>query len=366
MRKKIVHIITGLGNGGAEGMLYKLVTNMDSTLYEIVVISLLDRGINGEKLEKSGIKVVTLNMNKVRGILSSINRTKEICKSVDVIQSWMYHADLFAFIVGKIILRKKILWGIRHGALEKGKDKQSTILIAKICARLSRYVDYVTCCSNISKSYHESIGYKNIRIIPNGFNLLDFDLCVDERVKFKNEIGIDSDTKVLISIGRWNKAKNYPNLIKAISMLKENREDFVCLLVGNGLIDNEELDRLIFENSIDKYIKILGRREDIPNILNISDIFILHSDIEGFSNALGEAMLSGTFCIATDVGENKHILDECGMIVERNNPFKLYESINTALNLDKEEIQYYTKKSKERIEKEFSIESIVKEFCKLY
>lgn len=370
MKKKIVHIITGLGNGGAENMLYKLVTNMDTELYDITVVSLLDKGVTGLKLEDKNINVVTLNINKFSGFIKSFTKAKRICKSVDVVQSWMYHADLFAFIIAKVLLKKKLIWGIRHGALEKGKDKKSTIIIAKICAFLSRYVDEIVCCSKVSKEYHESIGYKDIKIIPNGFDLKDFEGIEKNKTELKKSLGIESDKKILVSIGRWNRAKNYPNLIKSIRLLREKRADFICLLVGNGLLENEELLNLISENNVGEYINILGRRSDVPQILAMSDIFILHSDIEGFSNVLGEAMLSKTFCIATDVGDNRYILSDAGTIIEKNNPEKLSIAINNALSLyegtDKNLLEVYKEKGEKRIREKFSIKNIVKEFCSLY
>lgn len=366
MKKKIVHIITGLGNGGAESMLYKLVTNMDYNLYDITVVSLLDKGVTGLKLENKNINVECLNMNRFDGFIKSIIKSKKICKSADVIQSWMYHADLFAFIIAKIILGKKLIWGIRHGALEAGKDKKMTIIIAKINALISRYVDEIICCSKISKDYHEGIGYKNIKIIPNGFNITDFDSNIGSSITLKKELDIQSKKKVLISIGRWNKAKNYPNLLKSISLLKEERDDFICLLVGNGLVNNKDLLNLISNYNIEKYTKILGQRSDIPKLLSMSDIFILHSDIEGFSNVLGEAMLSKTFCIATDVGDNRYILGDYGMIIERNNSLKLKKAIKCTLDLDESTLNMCREKGKMRIENKFSIEHIAKEFCALY
>ncbi|WP_133013998.1 glycosyltransferase [Clostridium cuniculi] len=364
--KKVVHIITGLGNGGAENMLYKLVTNMDSNLYDITVISLRDKGIIGKRLEEKNIEVIALNINNLKYAIKSIKKAKQICKSAEVIQSWMYHADLFGFVIAKIFLKKKIIWGIRHGVLEKGKDRRSTIIIARINAILSRYVDEVVCCSNVSKVYHESIGYKNLKVIPNGFDITYFENNLDDGAKLKQSLCINQNKKVLISIGRWNKAKNYPNLIKAIAILSTKREDFICILVGAGLLENEELLNLISYYGIEKYIRIIGPRGDIPKVLSMGDVFVLHSDIEGFSNALGEAMLSKLFCIATDVGDNEYILNDCGVLVERDNPLKLSEAIMYALNLDEKERKYYSERAKLRIEENFSIQRVSEEFCKLY
>lgn len=365
MKKSIVHVITGLGNGGAEMMLYKLLSEMNKNLYDIKVISLLDFGIMGDKIEGLGIEVYALRINTLKGLLTSFYNAKKICKSVDVIQTWMYHADFFGFILAKIILNKKLIWGIRHGALERGKDKFTTITLAKINAYLSSYIDEIICCSNISRIFHEKLGYKKIKVIPNGFNIEQYKKDIPNRENLLSILNINNK-KILLSIGRWNRSKNYPNLLRSLYELNKCRQDFICLLVGNNLADNEELYKLIDSFGIGDIVKVLGRRDDIVQILSISDVFISHSDIEGFSNVLGEAMLCEVFSVATDVGDNSYILGDNGFIVRPNDYIDLKNKIDESLNLDTELKKNYELMSRNRICDEFSIDTVCKLFCELY
>ena len=70
--------------------------------------------------------------------------------------------------------------------------------------------------------------------------------------------------------------------------------------------------------------------------------------------------------ILVDVGDNEYILNDCGLLVERDNPLKLSEAIMYALNLDEKERKYYSERAKLRIEENFSIQRVSEEFCKLY
>src|SRR5690554_4158999 len=96
--KKIVHIISGLGNGGAEIMLFKLLQNSDFNKYNYEVISMTDKGVFGKEIENLGIKVHCLNLRRGIPSLNAIFLTHKIIRGADIVQSWMYHADFLAFI----------------------------------------------------------------------------------------------------------------------------------------------------------------------------------------------------------------------------------------------------------------------------
>src|SRR5690554_6689505 len=134
--KKIVHIITGLGSGGAENMLHKLLKYSDRKEYYHEVISLMDEGVYGEKIERLGIKVHCLNLRK-KNIFNSLIQSRRICKDADIINTWLYHADIFGFVVSKVLLRKKLIWNIRHSNLDKDANKSSTLKIVKLNSFLS-------------------------------------------------------------------------------------------------------------------------------------------------------------------------------------------------------------------------------------
>src|SRR5690625_4423932 len=99
---KVVHIITGLNDGGAEGVLYRLCTN--DKKYTHTVISLLDMGKYGPLLEEHGIKVYCLNMKRGKITLSDLSRLYRKLKKnqPDIVQTWMYHGDLIGGIVSRV------------------------------------------------------------------------------------------------------------------------------------------------------------------------------------------------------------------------------------------------------------------------
>jgi|SRR5690554_1845791 len=129
---KVLHIITGLNDGGAEAVLYRLISK--SSGHTHAVISLMDKGKYGPLLEDIGIKVFYLGMNPGKPSIRQFWELTRLIRAAepDAVQTWMYHADLLGGVAAKVVNVKKIFWGIHHSTLERGKAKRTTIAIAKV------------------------------------------------------------------------------------------------------------------------------------------------------------------------------------------------------------------------------------------
>src|SRR5690554_3474171 len=242
---KVLHVITGLNDGGAEAVLYRLVTK--SSEHSHTVVSLMDMGKYGPLLEDLGVRVVCLGMNPGK---PSIRRFWKLMRLIraevpDAVQTWMYHSDLFGGLAAKMAGVKKIFWGIRHSTLEKGKAKRTTIAIAKVLALLSHFVpERMVCCAKKSLEVHRDIGYSSSKliVIPNGYDVSKF--MVDESAgsQLRASFGVGRETFLLGKVGRYDPFKDHENLLTALYELQLSGVDFRCLLAGRGLTsENSEL-----------------------------------------------------------------------------------------------------------------------------
>ena len=141
-------------------------------------------------------------------------------------------------------------------------------------------------------------------------------------------------------------------------------------MVGTNL-DNSNIDlkSLILKYELDDYIKLLGRRDDIPIVMNGFDSFVLSSSAEAFPNVLAEAMACGTPCISTDVGDTAYIVGESGWIIEAQNPTLLAEAIKCAYfekmeNNEEWQNKQYT--ARKKIVEDLSIEKMVNSYNKVW
>ena len=130
MDKTILHVITGLGDGGAEATLYKLCTFSKNNH---VVVSLLSDGKYGALLKSKNITVYCLRLNKFINVFNSLFVFRKIINkhNPDVVQTWMYHANLFGGVFGSIFGVRNIVWGIHHSQLERKHVRLSVYLVAK-------------------------------------------------------------------------------------------------------------------------------------------------------------------------------------------------------------------------------------------
>lgn len=365
---RIVHIITGLGSGGAENMLYKLIKYSDKSKYYHEVISLMDEGVIGKKIIDEGTKVHSINLS-VKKPINSIIEIKNICKNFDIVNTWLYHADMIGFIVSKILLKKKLIWNIRHSNLEKKANKARTLLIVKINSMLSKYVDYITYNSRKAKHTHSDIGYtnKSFTIIPNGFELNSFKFYSEARNDIRNQLNIEDFEKLIITVGRWDIQKDYYTLFDALFDVAKANINFKLLMVGTNLDSrNNELIKLIEKNGLSDNVILLGRRNDIPELLSAADIYVSSSMGESFSNSIGEAMATELPCIVTDVGDSKLIVDDFGIVVKPQNREELANAIFKVILDNSFSRKTIGKKCRSKIVDNYSIDNIVRDYESLY
>jgi len=361
---KVIHIIPSLVSGGAETMLYKLLKNKSTTNYEVEIVTLTSGDYYTDKIKEMNIPIHELNL-KANNPLKSIVKLIKILKTADIIQSWMYYSDFLSFFIGKLILRKKVIWGVRRSYLNKELMKSTTFYIAKLNSYLSKFVDKVVSCSIVGKDNHVEFGYsaKNMVVIANGFDINE----LDESDFIRLEMNLTANTNILLNVARWELLKDHKTLLKAVNILKIQGIKFNLVLVGKNIDKhNVELNEEIRLNNVEDCVTLLGERKDIPYLMKAADFYISSSISEGFPNVIGEAMASSLYCIATDAGDTKYILGETGSVVESGNPEMLANGIIQATRLEHIEKQRLVSLALSRVKTEFSIGKIVSEYEKLY
>lgn len=371
---KILHIIVGLYNGGAEGALYRLAAADKSTGYQHFVISMMDRGVYADRLEQAGSMVGCLYMPRGKLTLRGLFRLYRYIKIIkpDVVQTWMYHADLVGGIVARFAGIRAITWGIRHSNFDPDKNKKLSLLIIRICARLSSYVPaQIACCSQKAVSMHERIGYRanKITVIPNGYALDKVKPCLESRNRLRGELGLDERQPVIGMVARFDPQKDHRNLIQALACLDRQHIAYTCLLVGANMTpENTELSAWIDEAGVRERVLLLGPRNDVPAIMTALDVHVLSSLGEAFPNVLAEAMACGTPCVTTDVGDAALIVGDTGWVAPARDAEKLAHAIGSALTAQGRADSWQERQlaCRERIVQNFGLPKMVASYHKLW
>lgn len=370
----ITHLITVLGDGGAEAVLYRLCANDKQNRH--VVVSMRGPSKYGPRLEAAGICVHCLDMPAGRLTWSGVSRLFTLLKreKPDLLQTWMYHADLVGSIVGRLAGVKSIFWNVRHSNLDPGNAKRATILVAQLCARLSGLVPRrIICCAEKAKSVHSALGYQENKfvIIANGYDLSIFHPDPRQREAVRTELGLTQDALVLGMVGRFNEQKDHASLLKSLSRLKQKGVDFTCLLVGERMnADNPTLGAWIDEHGVRDHVRLLDQRTDIPAVMNALDIHLLSSSSgEGFPNVLAEAMACGTPCVTTDVGDAAEIVGDVGRVVVPREPEAFAKALLEVIEERQTNPQRWRQRqhaAAERIASRFSLDAMVASYDRVW
>ena len=370
---KVLHIITGLGLGGAEMMLYKLLSSMDQSEFTTEVISLSPNDVMGDRISELGITVHTLDMNGGLPTPKGILKMSRLIKGFqpDVVQTWMYHADLLGGVTAKLVSNSKIVWNIRQGDLEYRNVKLHTYITAKLCAWISPFVpNAILTNSHKARENHVKVGYKDkkFNVIPNGFDTELFVPSEEAKQTLRKDLGLEKETKLIGTVGRFHHQKDFKNFIDSSKLIKDIYPDaHFCMCGANLATDNVELLSWINDAGMKDHIHLLGRRDDVYNVVVAFDVFVSSSSCgEAFGNVIGEAMTCGTPCVVTNVGDSAVIVGETGRVVDRENSVFLAEAVIELLTLSNERFLEEERLVRERIVHNYSLPAIAKRYGDFY
>lgn len=316
---KILHLITGLDDGGAEGVLFRLVTQ--DRQHSHCVVSLTDLGKYGPLLHQQGIPVTALAMPRGRISLRGLIRLWQLLRDAQaaLMQTWMYHADLLGGVVGQLA-GLPVVWGIRNSTLDPARSARTTHWVVRSCARLSHWLPVrIVVCAHAAVAVHAALGYdaSRMRVIPNGYDLSRFQPDRAARERLRAQWGMADTLPVIGMAARFDPQKDHANLIDALQRLAAQGFTFRAILVGRGVTpDNTALSQQIRAAGLAHQVQLLGAQHDIPAVMNALDLHVLSSAYgEAFPNVLAEAMACGTPCVTTDVGDAAYLVGDTGWVV---------------------------------------------------
>ena len=362
---RVVHIITALGSGGAERVLYLVASGRsEGHATRHVVVSLTDEGVYGPKLRAAGVELHCLGMPRGRSTLAAFLALVRVIRRLqpDVVMTWLYHADLMGTLAARLAGARQIIWNIRCSDMDFRHYAPTTRRIVKVLARLSRVPWAIATNSEAGRRAHEALGYRPKRwvYLPNGFDTSLWRPDEALRASVRNELGFSQGDRVIGLIARVDPQKDHANFFAAARLLAAQRPDARFLLVG------KDTRRLALPSEIRTVTVATGARTDVPQLMRALDVLVSASAYgEGFPNVIGEAMASGVPCVATDVGDSAVVIGDTGRIVPPKDPAALAAAIEAMLDLPPEEMRALGVRSHERIRTVFSLGTCLQNYANL-
>jgi glycosyltransferase involved in cell wall biosynthesis len=305
----VLHVISGLGGGGAEAQLVQIASALQQSGIPQHVASLTGRGIYGAALDAAGVDVTFLDLRGTTGLFGGLARLVGLARRLQprAVQGWMYHGDLAATLAHRLARlgpRVPLYWGLRCSDMDLAHYSMQLRAVVRACVLLSGAPDLVVANARRGLEAHVHRGYqpRATLVIPNAVDVDRFAPDAGRRTAMRTRFGFAQGETVFALVARVDPMKDHAGFLDVLSQHPKLRG----LLVGAG---TEALD-------LPTNVVALGRREDVSEILAAADAIVLCSAFgEGFSNALVEGMAAGLPPIATDVGDARTIVGQTGWIV---------------------------------------------------
>jgi glycosyltransferase involved in cell wall biosynthesis len=335
---RVMHIIAGLDQGGAEAVLARLAT-FDVPGVQHQVVSLTDDGYFGDRLRQAGVPVQALGMRRGHFSLRAflVLRRLIAARRPDVVQTWMYHADLVGGLAARWAGVRAVAWNIRNSGVALHISSATAGRVMRLCAWLSRRVPAaIVCCAEEAALRHKEAGYGGpaMVVIPNGCDLARYRPDAAGRQRQRSAWNVPDGVPLLGCVARWDPQKDHANLLQALALLRADGAppDMRCVLVGQGMTAaNLPLVAAIQSLGLEPCVILAGASDDVPAAMNALDVHVLPSAAEAFPNVVVEAMACGTPCVVTDVGDAAFIVGAAGWVSSPENPHALAAAIKTAL-----------------------------------
>lgn len=313
--KNILHAIDTSGPGGAETVFLNLARGLDSTKYRSYAVIKSEGWVAGQ-LRKFGLEPFfadtkgSFSLRYLYQLVRIIRKNK-----IDVIQSHLFGSNVYCSLAG-LICRVPVI-SVFHGAVDI--NPLSKLLHAKfsILNRGSAKVVFVSQSLNDTISKSGMLARHKSVVIYNG---IDTQLFHPQRSQhLKNQFGLGADDIVIGAMGNIRRPKGYDVLLHAAALLvkKSTRYKFMIAGDGSGRL-YEDLLKLRDDLGLKAHVFFLGFQEDVAQVLNNFDIFLLSSTTEGFSIATIEAMACGLPVVVTRSGGPEEIVThgENGLLVD--------------------------------------------------
>lgn len=354
---KILYVITGLGQGGAERVVCDLADKMFEKGHHVKIAYL-----TGEVLMQPSNREVELlsigltnssTLPKAYFALSKIVRDFE----PDIIHTHMVHANILTRLVRLVTPMSKLIC-TAHNSNEGGVVRTFSYRVTDRLANLTTNVSHTAVAA--FEAAH-AVPKNSMLTVYNGVDFTNFVYSSGAKETIVKELNLPFNAKIILAVGRFNAQKNYFNLLNAISIVKKQLNmPFVLLVAGDGELRGE-IEQLIDTLNINDNVILLGRRNDVPILTSACDLFVLSSDYEGLPTVLIEALACQAQVVATDVSGVHEIIDTYGKIVPIRNPIALANAIEDSLQDISKNISGCN-----HVKSKFDLELISNEWLKIY
>jgi len=366
MKIKLLYIIESMKIGGAEMLVAEICRRIDKDKFDVFVCSLSGGTAITEKLEENDIRYYVFDKNP--GVDLSIPfKIKKIIKQekIQIVHTHCQGPLLYTYLA--TILGKKYRFiHTEHINMEQelGYSKKH-LFYNKLF--LNKLDGFISISEHVSKYFHEKYPKISRRMvtIPNGINVDRFS-SQNNTNNLRKELRFDNNTKIIGNISALRDQKDHATLLYAMKKIINNIDNVRLVIAGSGYLD-VKLKQLADDLNLNEYVRFLGYRSDVENLLSGFDVFVLPSLYEGLPLCLLEASASGTPLVASNIPGNDEIVRNCnnGLLFQTGNSEELANQISKILK-DENLSQIFSMNGKTKSAELYNENDMISKYEKYY
>ncbi len=373
---KVLFVIDTLQGSGAERSLVEIAQHFKK--YTPVFVHVYEGNMMVPVLNELGIKVYSLNIPMERNFALATTELEKIYKieKPDIIHSTLFKSDIITRRL-KSKYNIPLISSYVNNNYNPLRFKDLSVvqgiklrLVQLFDAYTSRKVDFFISNSltiKNAKANSTFVDKDKVKVIFRGRDVEKFKNAYNEEKlkELKASLGIAQNQQVLLNVSRLIERKGQMDLLNAMPGILEKFPNTILLIAGHGIFE-KKLKRKINELKIDRSVKLLGRRQDVPLLLMLADVFVFPTYFEGLPGSLIEAMLAEKVIVCSDIPENQECVDNSTAIFfNRGDVKELTDKVIYALN-NKESLGLKGNYAREIALQKFDIKSVAAEYEKTY
>jgi glycosyltransferase involved in cell wall biosynthesis len=368
-RRRVLLFIDSLVRGGAQRQLVELALHLDVVRFEPTVLIYCNIQQLRSELDGARIPVVLIEKNRKLDLSFLVRLTSFLRASKpDVIHSYLNTSNLWARIAGKLAGIEFIITSERAG--DTGSSSVRTAL-ERILQHTSRFIVANSESAKADYTGKVCVNPERVCVIYNGVDVRKFSPPDGEQLAaHRRSFRLAEDQFVVTLPGRLTVQKNHLCLVKAVAALGHRKDKIRVLFVGNE-IDARLKQRVIAEieaRSLDAKFIFGGVQNDMATIYALSNAIVLPSLWESFPNVLLEAMAAGKPVIASDIADNRRIVQHGinGYLFARNDEKELAKHLGDLIDKDRQSLERMGQAGRTLVLEQYSIEKMVQSYEKIY
>lgn len=363
---RVFHIINSFTRHGAELIVSEMAKLIDKSAFDVTVCGIVTNPNPAAErmqhdLHVNGVNVVDLGKQAYMKDITTPFRLRALIREykADIVHTHCPSPDIYGRIAGLMSGRRNIVSTLHN----------TRYSYVRLNSSLSKVTSMHIAVSEAVKEWalrELHLSARKIKVIYNGVDVKSMNSDSGAHAFLKEREGLKGGQPIITCVGRLHEQKNHDCLLRAAKSLLDRGVEAQYLLIGDGPLE-DDLTALAKELGIEDRVHFMGLRDDVADLLVISDLFVLPSMWEGFGIAIIEAMAAGAPVVASDVDGIQEIVNhgETGLLASPKDP----ESFATAMEhlLDNADIaRNMVEKARADVEARFSLEATARHHERLY